>query len=320
MRLYLPLSREAPMYGLKLKLRPEYFYNLGNELVLYKTKGVASLDVMNRSREFRSHFGVSPDVCAIAWTLLDRPAKSKPIHLLWTLLLLKTYNTQDVLVGTCKTTRPTFIKWTTKFIFALAELTDKIIVWENRNKNFTNSPWCRVSVDGTDCPIEEPSPFDKKWFSHKFKKAGLRYEIAVSIFSGDIVWFNGPFPCGEWPDIAIFRSGLKDMLDNNEMVEADNGYKGEPTTVRTRDDYVNQLENYEKNKIRARHETVNKRLKQFHILRQPFRHSREDHGFYFRATLALTQISINTGEILFQCESSIDRMDEYDIESWDRWE
>jgi hypothetical protein len=73
-----------------------------------------------------------------------------------------------------------------------------------------------VTVDGTDLQIYEPTPFSKKWYSHKFRAAGLRYEVAVCIQTGDIVWFHGPFPCGEWPDLKIFRDGLKKVLAPGE--------------------------------------------------------------------------------------------------------
>ena len=73
--------------------------------------------------------------------------------------------------------------------------------------------------------IHEPIPFDRKWYSHKFGKAGLRYEVGVSIQTGYIVWLNGPFKCGPWPDIKIARSNLIYQLDMNEMVVADHGYR-----------------------------------------------------------------------------------------------
>lgn len=62
-----------------------------------------------------------------------------------------------------------------------------------------------VSLDGTDFRIREPQPFNKKWFSHKFKAAGVRYEIGISIVEGEIVWASGGFPCGEWPDLKIAK-------------------------------------------------------------------------------------------------------------------
>lgn len=65
------------------------------------------------------------------------------------------------------------------------------------------------------------------WFSHKFKKSGVRYEVALGIKTGDICWFSGPYMCGLWPDIEIFRASLITFLDPYERVEADNGYVGE---------------------------------------------------------------------------------------------
>jgi len=88
-----------------------------------------------------------------------------------------------------------------------------------------------VSIDGTDCAVEERG---KWWYSHKFKRSGVRYEVGVSIKCGDIVWIKGPLPCGEWPDIKMFRDALIHYLDENERVEADGGYIGEaPSHVKT---------------------------------------------------------------------------------------
>ena len=99
---------------------------------------------------------------------------------------------------------------------------------------------------------------DSKWYSHKFKHAGVQYEVAVCIQTGDIVWIHGPFPCGRWPDIKIFRSRLIHKLASKEKVEADRGYRGERSKVRTPDDYYSQVDRRAKRRARARHETVNK--------------------------------------------------------------
>ena len=126
----------------------------------------------------------------------------------------------------------------------------------------------KVTVDGTDCRIY--APFDRKWFSFKFKAAGVRYEVAVCIKTGDIVWINGPFPCGRFPDITIFRRDLIHKLRAGEMVEADLGYRGEPTKIRTPDAYVSLQDKRAKKRVRARHETVNARLKDFDVLTKVF--------------------------------------------------
>jgi hypothetical protein len=37
----------------------------------------------------------------------------------------------------------------------------------------------------------------------------------------------GPFPCGDWLDIEVFRFALKHLLEDSERVEADDGFVGE---------------------------------------------------------------------------------------------
>ena len=88
-----------------------------------------------------------------------------------------------------------------------------------------------MSVDGTDFRIEESTPWSSSWFSHKFKEAAVRYEVAVSIESEDIVDINGTFQAGNWPYISIFRDGLIGMLDEGERVEVDDGYRREPALI-----------------------------------------------------------------------------------------
>ena len=84
-----------------------------------------------------------------------------------------------------------------------------------------------VMIDGVDFKIPEPTPFSSAWWSHKFNGPGLHYEIAVCIKTGWIVSFNGPFECGSWPDLKIFKSGLKRFLLVTERVVADRGYHGD---------------------------------------------------------------------------------------------
>lgn len=52
-------------------------------------------------------------------------------------------------------------------------------------------------------------------------------------------------------------------------------------------------------RIMSRHETVNKRLKQFLILKQPFRHDLKKHPMVFKAVANLVQLMIENGEPLF---------------------
>ena len=84
-----------------------------------------------------------------------------------------------------------------------------------------------MSVDGTDFRIAEHG---KQFYSFKFKKSALRYEVALCILTGDIVWINGPYEPGVWNDIAIFRAGIMHHLEDGERVEADDGYIGKALT------------------------------------------------------------------------------------------
>ena len=153
------------------------------------------------------------------------------------------------------------------------------------------------TVDGTDFRIAEPLPFSKKWYSHKFKRAGLRYEVAVCIQTSEIVWINGPFACGQWPDLKIFSSALVNMLGPNEMVETDDGYK-HPRCRRT-SHVISKQDSRARAIARARHECINKKFKQWGCMKQPFRHELWKHKYCFKAIVALTQLSIRHGEMPF---------------------
>lgn len=158
-----------------------------------------------------------------------------------------------------------------------------------------------MSVDGTDFQIPEHGP---AFSSHKFKmKSGLRYEVGLSIQTGSIVWINGPFPCGRNPDISIFRASLLSHLEEGERVEADDGYIGEaPRHVKCPKSFANppEMEGMQQ-RVRNRQETVNKRFKNWGILKQVYRNKEKIalHGEVFRAIAVITQISIKLGEKLF---------------------
>jgi hypothetical protein len=146
----------------------------------------------------------------------------------------------------------------------------------------------------------ETDPF----FSFKFKGPGLAYEVVLSIIRGDIVMIYGPRPCAKWPDINMFRDELMKLLEPNERVEADEGYMGEfATHVKPGSDYAATLDfKIMQERVRLRHETVNKRLKQFGSLRKRFDHSIFQHSCCFYAAAVLTQFAIEDGEPLFEVE------------------
>jgi len=167
-------------------------------------------------------------------------------------------------------------------------------------KRFLNAPVGTntfMSLDGTDCRIMEPSEFDEKWFSHKFNGPGLRYEIGVSIHTGDIVWAHGGYPCGEWSDLRLFRDALIEAIAPGERIVADRGYNDLNFF-----DFPNGNADIRKKIILARHETVNKRLKQFCCLKERFRHPLHLHPRFFHACVNITQLMIENGDPLYEIE------------------
>ena len=148
-----------------------------------------------------------------------------------------------------------------------------------------------MTVDGTDCPINEPTPFSRTWFSKKFHGAGLRYEVGVCIQTGDICWINGPFKPGVWNDLAIFRRNLRQRLLPWEKVECDAGYEGDKK-CRHKDIINNRLDAMAKEDARSRHENVNSDIKTFGCLgnAEPWRHDIQYHKYVFGAAAVITQL------------------------------
>jgi hypothetical protein len=185
-------------------------------------------------------------------------------------------------------------------------------------KRYTNDRGndCLISVDCVDHEILEPWPYSRhwsrRWYSHKFKGPGLRYEVALSILTGSICWINGPFPCGVANDWQIFKNGLLLQLDEGERVEADDGYApGDPEFTKTPSGiYHREERNVIRRRVMARQETINKRNKQWGILSQVYRHGIEKHQSVFSAICVLTQITIDNGNPLFDTSEYTDYQEE----------
>jgi hypothetical protein len=96
------------------------------------------------------------------------------------------------------------------------------IKFENRKEGDVGRD-CLLSVDGTDFRIA--MRYRKVFWSYKFKKSGLLYEVGLCIKTGSS-WWSGPYAPGKWNDLAIFRDSLVSMLEPGERCETDRGYQG----------------------------------------------------------------------------------------------
>jgi hypothetical protein len=107
-------------YLTKTMASSETFWRLGHNITKHDIDGSIALGY----RKFRSFFGTSPSVCGAAYDNLShvRPVKSRPEHLLWTLLHLKHYATEHISAALVGVSAKTFRKWCHIFIRLLAKM------------------------------------------------------------------------------------------------------------------------------------------------------------------------------------------------------
>jgi hypothetical protein len=165
---------------------------------------------------------------------------------------------------------------------------------------------CLMSIDGTGFrALQKGLPKKGNAFaSHKYAgKSALRYELGISIWGGDLVWIQGPYPAGKYTDIIIFNKVLTNFLEPGKPMEANNGYRGHADKINCPTNDANPMENLGmQGRVRARHETFNGQLKNWGILSQVFRHHISLHGNVFWTCVVLTQLAIDNGEPPFGVE------------------
>ncbi len=69
--------------------------------------------------------------------------------------------------------------------------------------------------------------------------------------------------CGEWPDLRLARNAIIEAIQPTEFIIADRGYNDAQ--------YFDFVPNLQKKRILVRHETVNRRIKQFSCMSHRFR-------------------------------------------------
>lgn len=191
---------------------------------------------------FRSLYGSNPIVYSEMWeafqtsTVEAAQIAVKQLVLKYffmTLYFLKCYPREHELSVLFRVDEKTARRWIKFYTVKIQGLKHQTIVWnlDESDKVFI------ASIDGIHCSIEEPphktKSLDPKYFSHKTNKAGLSYEIALSLYEPKIVSISGPYPAGT-TDLSIFQDRLKMMIPVGKKVIADQGYNGEPQLVSTR--------------------------------------------------------------------------------------
>ena len=112
---------------------PSHFLYIPSNYPGYKNRSNVLSD-----RIFRALFGVTSNVCTIIWEKLEVNVTTDkdPNHLLWALLFLKVYSTEEVHSSLVGTTVKTFRKWSIPMVERMSSLNTVSILALKFNINF----------------------------------------------------------------------------------------------------------------------------------------------------------------------------------------
>ena len=187
------------------------------------------------------------------------------------------------------------------YVDKIRALKAKKIIWPE--DNFGDDMWI-MTVDGTHCWIEEPQhpewSQDREYYSHKYNKAGINYELGISISTQQLIWMNGPFKAGMNDKFVFTEKGLESkLLEIGKKAIGDGGYGGHQEAISA----PNRTDSYSVRKFKSRallrHETFNGRTKRFHSINSRFRHGPQQFAKCFEAICVICQYMIENNEPLF---------------------
>ena len=167
--------------------------------------------------------------------------------------------------------------------------------WANRRDG--QGPWDKsICVDGVTVGTTESYPFHSGNYDKKRNGPGKNFELCTDM-AGNIVKISGPHPAGFYPDHVIFLEETMAALDIDEKCEGDRLYRNQLPAYFPAD--RNDDEKEFANRRRARHETMNGRLKRFGCLDKKFTHGDIKLSDCFEAVAVITQLEIDAGKKLF---------------------
>lgn len=290
-----------------LELSADDVLKHGLEYVGFGHERQSKVNKKKNKERFRAFYGIGND--AVAALLKDlqtsESARVKNLnlkHFFLALNFLKTYNTEVVLSGWWDFHEDTVNKWSWFYIEKIQQLKEEKIYMGD----FEYDTVFLLTVDGVHCRTYEArkNPTSKV-YSHKNQGPAVAFELGLAIYEDRLVWINGPFDASVH-DKTMFESkhdpdsGLMAQIPQGKRVIADSGYKGLSTHVTTHQQ--NHSKDMRKfiNRVRARHENFNARIKSFKILAERFRSDRKHHKSAFEAVCVLCQYDLENGHPLME--------------------
>jgi len=273
-------------------------------LVNYSRRRIRRAGKKRNEERFKGHFGSSPVVIAHIFEDLQTtdiqeayipPEDAKLDRFLMAMHHLKRYPTElerePIFDIDCMQGRD----WVWYYLEKIQALLPEKIYWPE--DDFDGDIWV-ITVDGTHCWISEPGhpewSQDSSYYSHKYGKAGVDYELGIALSLNQLVWLNGPFPAGQ-SDLCVFKKqgGLGELLKRLEKRGiADGGYQGHPKVLSTPNKHDSKEVKKFKSRALKRHESFNGLTKNFDCLSGRFRHSVSRFGTCFEAVCVICQYQI----------------------------
>jgi hypothetical protein len=291
-------------------LTADEFLKIGLQLVGYKKRRIRRAKKRLNAERFLGHYGSIPCICAMIWEDLQTteveeapiPAEHLKVeYFLMAMHHLKRYPTEVEREGMFDISS----KWGRDKVWYYVEKTQALkaqkTVWPD--DNFGDNIWV-LTVDGTHCWLREPQhpvwSQDPEWYSHKFNKAGVNYELGILISQNILVWMNGPFKAG-LNDITIFTNeGLEEKLRaTGKKGIGDGGYSGHSQQISTPNSHDSKQVKKFKSRALKRPEKFNGMTKNFDCLSGRFRHSVDRFKNCFEAVCVICQYQIENDRPLY---------------------
>jgi len=266
-------------------------------------------------RRFRAHYDIGPGAVKQLASDLKKNYE-EPINLpnlFMALHWLKLYSTEEVMAGRWGHGEQYCRETTKKYVKQIRSMKSQKITFRGLH------PKCRFAP--VDCVhiicYEFRCDPDSKWWSHKSNGPGVSFEVVTDPVDGHIRWVNGPEPASTH-DLTFLRGGKKGKekewkksslyfnLPKGLRLVGDSAYEGQPDKVSTTNDAHDPATKELFARMKSLQETLFKRLKDFKVVRGPFRHGQgtedklEKIKLCFEACLVLVQYDIENGHPLFQ--------------------
>jgi hypothetical protein len=133
------------------------------------------------------------------------------------------------------------------------------------------------------------------YYSGKKKRHTIKYEVAVHVRTGRIIWISGPVPGSVHDSTLLQHAGLCSQLLTHELIIGDKGYVGNLrviTPFKSPTTGFEQIFNNYISKLRIIAEHTFQRIKNFHILKTPWNGDVNLHPFIFYTICKIVAIDV----------------------------